>query len=180
MSERASVPEERTHVEPSGSGRRRAPWFLHPRPIVLLLGVSFLVVAYLIPEGEYLTLYRTAKRINLDFVIVSLIVYVGFLTGSFFAVGTGTRSQEREVISYCRWFVWPTFSLTIFGYVAWFGSNAIRAGGAGPILDAVYRVAVNPTPGFSDYVKFELFRTIPGITTLTQVGVLYATIEAIL
>jgi hypothetical protein len=161
--------------------RPRPPWWLHPGIFVVLLGIPLLLLAYLIPESSYLTLHRTRKYVDPEFFFVGLIVYLGFLLGSFFAAGTDAEPQERDISLYCRWFVWPLFFVTVFGYLVWFASGVIRAGGIGGLLSALsYSLSVPADPGALDYVKFVLFRTIPGVTTLTQVGVLYAAVEALL
>jgi hypothetical protein len=149
-----------------------------------VLGIPLLLIAYLIPESSYLTLYRTQKYLDPDFVFVGLIVYLSFILGSFFAAGTDAEPQERDIVLYCRWFVWPLFFVTVFGYLVWFASGVIRAGGIGALLDALSVQFSSPLGATdyaaTDYVKFVLFRTIPGVTTLTQVGVLYAPVEALL
>jgi oligosaccharide repeat unit polymerase len=155
-------------------------WWLHPRFVVFYLGIPLLILAYLIPESAYVTLYRSRKYVDFDFLLVGLLIYTAFVAGSFLVIRTGTRSQEREALSYCRWVVWPLFILTMVGYVAWFASATVRAGGPGALLGALLELAFRPEVGMSDHVKFELFETIPGVTTLTQLGILYATVEALL
>lgn len=154
-------------------------WWLKPRYVVLLLAIPTLVGAYLTPEDAYLVLYETRKYVDLGFLLLGLLLYAAFFVGSLFAVG-GTRPQERILISYCRTFVWPLFTLTMTGYLVWFASAALRAGGPIALLGAFSRVLFTDDPGFSDYVKFEIFATLPGFTTLTQLGILYATVEALL
>ncbi len=159
--------------------RRNKVWWLHPR-FAAFFGVVLLIGAYLVQESTYLTLYRTEKRVDLDFVMVGLIVYAGFAVGSFFSVALGSGSQVRDLLAYCRWVIWPLFGLTVFGYTVWFASAVIEAGGPGPLLGEFNTLLFDPTPGTTEYVKFELFATIPGITTLTQLGILYTTVEALL
>lgn len=161
-------------------GRRRPTWWLHPRYALLFLGIPLLVGSYLIPEYTYLTLYGTEKHIDLDYVVLGSLVYLAFIAGSFFTVGTNTRSQQRDIIAYCRWVIWPLFGLTIFGYVVWFSAAMLRAGGPGALLNAFVGLVLDPDFSASESVKFDLFDTIPGITTLTQLGVAYVTVEALL
>ena len=179
MSARPSGFGRRRYIRWPGPKRRWAPWWLHPRFAVLFLGVPLLVLAYLIPEVSYLVLYRTHKYVDLNFLVLGLVVYGGFLAGSFFPVGTASRPQERDVLMYCRAAVWPLFVFTIFGYVVWFAYAVLR-GGAGEVVSAVLNLVFNPTLGASEYVKLEVFERIPGITTFTQFGILYATVEALL
>lgn len=158
----------------------RALWWLHPRFAVIFLGVPLLILAYLIPEDSYIALYETRKYVDLNFVLIGLAVYGGILAGSFFFVRSGTRPQTGDVLLYCRWVVWPLFAMTLFGYVAWFAYATVQAGGPGALLSMLLQVILDPQLSTADYVKFQLFETIPGITTFTQFGILYATVEALL
>lgn len=161
--------------------RPRALWWLHPRFAVLYMAMPLLVLTYAIPEESYRSLFNTPKRIEPDFLLASFLIYAGFLAGSFFLVRTGTQSQEKDVLMYCRWVVWPLFILTLLGYVAWFASATLKAGGPGPILNIFLGTLLSTgesTPYY--YIKQELFQTIPGLTTFTQVGILYVTVEALL
>lgn len=158
----------------------RALWWLHPRFAVLYLSLPLLFFAYMMPEQSYLTLYGADKHIDLNFLVVGLLVYAGFLAGSFFLIRSGSGSQETDVVRYCRWVVWPLFALTILGYVVWFASATLNAGGPGALL-SVFAGSLSGEDGEATYyIKQELFQTIPGITTLTQFGMLYVTVEALL
>lgn len=179
MSIRPVVERRRRKIEPR-FGRVALPWWMHPRCMVLLLGVPFLIFAYLIPQRSFVDLYGSAKHVDLSFVLVGLLVYGGFLAGSFLTVRLHEDNREGDVIAYCRWFVWPMFLVTVFGYAVWFGNTVLAAGGLWPVLGALSDVLIQQGPGASDYVKFDLFQNVPGITTLTQVGILYATVEALL
>lgn len=163
--------------EPSNRKIRRSTWWLHPRNVMIFLGIPLLVGSYFVPENTYYSLYNSQKYIDLNFVLLGLIVYAGFIVGSSFAVSLGTRPQWEEMIIYCRWIVWPLLGITIFGYIAWYVSALLTAGGPGPFLDAVYTLVSDPELENAEFVKRELFETIPGVTTLTQCGILYATVE---
>lgn len=158
-------------------------WWLHPRYAVLLLGIPPLIVAYLLPEGSYQVLYRSLKYVDAPFVIDSLVVYAAFVAGTFAVFGTGARPgprpQWKDVLLYCRAFVWPLFVLTVFAYVTWFAYSA-AVSGLGAITDALLDVVLARDVGSSSYVKKELFLTLPGLTTITQCGILYVTVEALL
>lgn len=160
--------------------RLHALWWLCPPIIVLLLGVPLLIVAYLIPEEAYLVLYGSKKHVDLDFVLAGLVIYGALLAGSLFPIGKSTRPQLRTTLLYCRWVVWPLFALVMVGYLVWFASATLRAGGPGTLLSMFFGLLIQPEAGMTDYVKFELFKTIPGVTTMTQFGILYATVEALL
>ena len=78
--------------------------------------------------------------------------------------------------------MWPLFVLTLLGYVTWFASATLNAGGPGALLSVFAGSLSGSAGGTTDYVtlKQEIFQTIPGITTLTQLGLLYVTAEALL
>ena len=83
------------------------------------------------------------------------------------------------MLAYCRVFVWPLFVLTVLAYVAWFG-YAAALHSLGTVTQALLDVVLARDVGTSSYVKKELFVTLPGLTTITQCGILYVTIEALL
>ena len=70
----------------------RALWWLHPRFAVLYLGIPLLFFAYIKPEGSYLTLYSTHKYVDLNFLVVGLLVYAGFI-----AVGLSSGSGPARI-----------------------------------------------------------------------------------
>lgn len=148
--------------------------------MILYLCLPLLLVAYLIPEDSYLVLYETPKYVDLGFIMASVAIYLGFVAGSFFVIEAGSQHQSREVVRYCQWIVRPLFALTLFGYMAWFAAATVRAGGPAALLNAMLGVIANPAPGASYHVSRELFQTLPGITTFTQLGILYVTVEALL
>lgn len=179
----AATPERQSSPSRRETDRPQAVWWLHPRYAVMLLGIPMLIGAYLLPEGSYLVLYRSQKYVDVRFLIDSLVVYAAFVAGTFVVFGTGrnpyARPQWRDVLMYCRAFVWPLFVLTVFAYVAWF-AYAAALSGLGTITDALLDVVLARDVGASSYVKKELFLTLPGLTTLTQCGILYVTVEALL
>ncbi len=145
-----------------------------------MIGLPLLVGAYLVPETTYLSLYRSEKTIDLDFVWVGLIVYTGFVVGSSFAISLGSQPQERDIVAYCRWVVWLLFSLTLFAYVVGLAYSILQSGGVGPVADGLYSVLFDPSQSNADYMRSEVFPTIPGVTTLVHCSILYATVEALL
>jgi hypothetical protein len=163
----------------SRAGEPNALWWLHPRFPIIFFGVTFLIGALAVPENTYFTLYRSAKHVDLDFVIVAAIIYAGFLVGTLFAISTGRNSQERDMLLYCRWVLWPLFGLTVFGYATWLFNAVSLAGGVEGLLQPI-RAFLSHEQGSSEQLKFEVFSHLSGITTCTQFGILYATVEALL
>jgi hypothetical protein len=176
----ALVSRTRQRARSPKAHRLRMSWWLHPRLVILFLGIPFLVSAYLIPENTYIALYLSEKYVDLNFLVVGSIIYAGLIAGSFFAISTGVQSQENDVILYCRWFVWPLFVFTALGYIVWFAYPLILPGGFAAFASALFDLVFRSSPGASDTLKFYVFQTIPGITTFAQFGILYATVEALL
>jgi hypothetical protein len=170
-----------SHRQTSDRRKKRPAslWWLHPR-YAAILGALLLVAAYLIPETTYLTLYRSQKHVDLNFLWIGLIVYVGLFIGASFAVGTGSRPQWDDIMRYCRWVIWPLFGVVVFGYATYLVVAVVTAGGIGPFLTLINNLFFAAEFGDADYLRFEVFGTIPGITTLTQCGALYVTVEALL
>ncbi len=168
------------HDRNTRAGRSRAVWWLDPRVAVLFLGIPLLIGAYLVPRDTYLTLYSSEKHVDLYVVAIGLTVYLAFIAGASLLKGGHRRPQEGDVLAYCRMFVWPLFAMTIFGYVTWFGIAAVRAGGPEPLITALRAVISQSESGEGEYVKTVLFQNLPGITTFTQFGILYVTVEALL
>lgn len=162
------------------AGRSSTIWWLDPRVAILFLGIPFLIGAYLMPRSSYLTLYRSEKHIDLNVVAIGLIVYLAFVLGSSLLKAGGQRSQEGDVLGYCRMFVWPLFALTLFGYITWLSYAVVTAGGLEPLITSLRAVLAQPESGEGEYVKAVLFQNLSGITTCTQFGILYGTVEALL
>jgi oligosaccharide repeat unit polymerase len=179
VKDRSKSNQEKLYPRTVRPNRPRSLWWLHPSVGALLLGVLLTIIAYLTPESTYFTLYRTPKSVDSEFVLIAVVIYLCFLVGSFFAIGTATESQKEDTLLYCRWFVRPLFLITLFGYLAWF-ANGIRTTGIGTLITQIHEVLFGQEFGSSDELKVELFPTVPGITTLTQVGILYVTVEALL
>ena len=179
MNTRSRSNQEKRYTRAVRPNRPRQLWWLYPGVGALLLGVPLTIIAYLTPESTYIILYRTPKTVDAEFIVLGSFIYLCFTIGSFFAIGRATESQEDDALLYCRWFVRPLFLITLFGYLAWF-ANGILTSGIGPILTEMHDVLFGQEFGSSDELKVELFPTVPGVTTLTQVGILYVTAEALL
>jgi len=167
-----------------GPPRGRALWWLHPVFPLSALGIPLLVVAFFVPEATYQTLFRTDKHVDRAFVEMAVLVYAGFVVGALLPGLWGGRTRpraggERDVIMYSRWLVWPLFAFTMFGYAAWLANAVLRAG-LGGTLNALADVLLRPSGATSAHAKYTVFENVPGITTFTQFGILYATLEAIL
>ncbi len=154
-------------------------WWLRPR-VALYFSVLMLLISYLVPENVYLTLFETRKYIDFNFVVAGLAIYAGFFVGTFFTVKAGAGSQKADVVAYCRWIIWPLFFLTILGYAVWYTIALLRVGGVSSMIGVLAELLLQPSPGLSDYVKFEIFATIGGVTTIAQLGIVYVVVEALL
>jgi len=74
-----------------------------------------------------------------------------------------TRSDRVLTHRLPRWYIRGGLMVSLFAYMIWFGFGIYRAGG----IESLWALYLqNPF-----YVKFVLLKTLPGITTLTQVAV---------
>ena len=85
------------------------------------------------------------------------------LSGLFSFSSSQVRTNEALSCRVPRWYVRGGLLVSLFAYTVWFGLGIYRAGSIEDLWATYLR---DPF-----YVKFVLLRTLPGITTLTQVAV---------
>jgi oligosaccharide repeat unit polymerase len=153
-----------------GSG---GAWWLHPAVAFSLPVVIAGITAYSTEPSSYLRFWRTQKYFNLP--CLGLLFGVVFI----FAVGCLLGGARRKEAAYqptadwkldVRWQLVKTlfnlcFALTIVAYSIWFGvaiKNGLRPG-------VIFDVLHSSTAATGDAVN-EHLKTIPGITTGTQFG----------
>ena len=110
----------------------------------------------------------------------ALFVYVGLALGMLLPDRTGSAAAppSDRILVLCERLVVPTFWLTIVAYLVWITAAAINAGGVAALGIEIIDVVLGR--GGSDELKNEIFTPLPGITTLTQLGILYVTVEVVL
>jgi O-antigen/teichoic acid export membrane protein len=144
----------------------RGLWWLHPSWAFGLLNGITLFIALLLSE-EAFRLYGTPKYMNLDYFLLGLLGIAAFAAGQWLAKSSGAAPQPMTSDHRRRLYPWFTaaIALSIIGYAVWFGGGLLRARSLAP-LTAVWDVGDQTETD----VRGELFPTIPGVTTLTQLG----------
>ncbi len=148
-------------------------WWLRPSWITVLW-IAVLVASLLTPAEAYMEIARTRKYIDLDTFVVLLLGLLSFWLGCF--LFEKRRNLPRNLDAY----VWLAESNTVVGiavvlivgtvaaYALWLGP-AINPGTLSAILTAEYG---------SEYGR-KVTTQVPGITTLTQLGMPLAVIIAL-
>jgi hypothetical protein len=152
---------------------RDVPWWLHPIPIFVGLNGVTGVASYFAGPSTYVDLWRTPKYVTLFTLLLIIAVLVVFSGG----VWAALANQEGESSKGdWRGFVSLPLTMTLFNisywisvgaYVFWAGIGIWRGLGW-TFLKSVFSSADVNTNVYS--VRTYL-ATIPGITTLTQLGI---------
>lgn len=153
--------------------------------------VPVTMLALWLPAEDYRTYWRTFRFVDWSVVTLSLTALGGYLAGlagasqlassgpssAGPASATGRflpvlfETYEHRLMLWCR----LTLGLTVTGYAVWFGA-AWQRGLSWTELSAVVTRRENAIYALKDYY----FQTIPGITTLTQFGMAFMTLAALL
>jgi oligosaccharide repeat unit polymerase len=142
-------------------------WWLHPAwPFAAIIGTT-IIAAYCQSESAY-WLYRTPKYVQFWHVLLAFAIIAAFTLGARFAEATGRAPDaspgDDRIVR--RWF-FATLILTAVGYVAWFMVGVKN----GFSLSMFRELIFTDDPELADWIRKELFGTIPGVTTCTQFGV---------
>ena len=139
-----------------------------PYAIAFFFCLPVFVIYVLTPGSRFESWYGAPKLLSgtelhaLYFGMLLLLFGV-----SAYASSRGGASERPYALAYSRsvptWYLRAVLLLALFAYVLWFGVAVYRAGGISDLL-SVY--LVRPF-----YTKQVLLRTLPGVTTLTQLAV---------
>jgi oligosaccharide repeat unit polymerase len=144
-----------------------------PVTLVLVLYVPLLGLYLVTSDSIFRGEFRSSKAFSLDGLAYFGLALALFIVGAVLggrrglrpSLGPGFEGAESEVAFRERltWIVHRLLLASIAAYVCWFGLGVYRAGG----FSSLYEAWITDP----DYVKFGLLRTVPGITTLTQLAV---------
>ena len=152
------------------SGRTVASvWWLHPAILFIAVVAGTLLPAVAMSERTY-TLYSTPKYVDADAVWLGVLACLMVACGTAFA--SQTPATSPRVTPTTRRLLVPWFylaaGLTLLGYAVWM-ANGIRHGfSTGHVIEMVMGAEEDTYSA----LKFEIFRTIPGITTCSQFALL--------
>jgi oligosaccharide repeat unit polymerase len=144
-----------------------------PLTLVFAIYVPLLTAFLVTSPSLFVSEFRSVKHVTATSVLFYVSALVLFALGALFGRGRRIRRPLREAFEviaiddrYRRRLESFHFGLLLVAfasYLAWFASGIVRAGGPTKLVDAWL---ANPF-----YVKTQLLRTIPGLTTLTQLAV---------
>lgn len=156
-------------------GRTRIALDLLFSPITLALGLYVpLLLLFLITDGadfdaEFHAIKSTSST-GLVYLSLSLLIFCfGAIAGLRLAPLPRRRAEvfaddvDDTFLDLVTRGLRGALLLTIAAYGVWFGSGVVRAGG---VIEFVHAWTTTP-----EIVKSELLRTIPGVTTMTQLAV---------
>ena len=145
----------------------RRLWWLDPAwPFAMIVGCTMAAAYY--QSDEAYRLYRTPKYIEGWHLLLAAGAILAFTLGSRLAMATGRVPQPTPESSdriVRRWFN-VTLALTAFGYAAW-----LAVGMSNGFSFAIFlELLTTDDPDLADWIRQELFDTVPGLTTCTQFG----------
>ncbi len=158
-------------------------WWTDPTAAVILLALPGLAAAYFSSPATFREIWNTPKAIGpttaglmlagiLLFVIGSMVAHIGASPSSGRA-RWGTLSPGAEHILR-RTYPWLVAS-TVFGYAAWISNGVLRNG-----LRLADMTSVLTTQDNRDLIVKDKLPTLPGISTLTQVGLAVVVVGVLL
>jgi hypothetical protein len=141
-------------------------WWLDPFVIFSTMSGFTLLAACAIPDHVYMY-HNTPKYVNWSHVSLAVVAFLTFLVGCRVATarpGGGVAAMQPSWDTDLRRWFYLSCGLTGIGYLCWL-IFAVRNGFTASLLaDMLW----NPDVGLSDYIKSEVFATVPGVTTFTQ------------
>jgi hypothetical protein len=155
------------------TGIADVPWWLHPIPIFVGLNGVTGIAAYFAAPSTYLDLWRTPKYVTGFTLLMVLGVLAAFCAGVWVAManqrGEAAQCEWRGAVSLPRAKILFNISywICISAYVFWTGIGIWRGLGWS-FLKSVFGSADVYTNVYS--IRTYL-ATIPGVTTLTQLGI---------
>lgn len=149
------------------------PWWLHPIPIFVGLNGVTGVASYLAAPQTYLELWRTPKYVTIFTLLIIVAALVVFSVGVWAALanqkGKSSQYEWTGAVSYRTTLLLFNISywICIMAYVFWAGIGIWRGLGW-EFLKSVFSSADTSNNVYSIRIYLA---TIPGITTLTQLGI---------
>ena len=144
-----------------------------PLTLVFVVYVPLLTAFFVTSPSLFVSEFGSVKHLTATSALFFVSALALFALGAVFGRGRRLRQPVREAFEvvapgdrYRRRlesFVFGLLAIAFGAYLAWFATGILRAGGPTKLVDAWL---TNPF-----YVKTQLLRTIPGLTTLTQLAV---------
>jgi hypothetical protein len=154
--------------------RARELWWLNPAYVVGIMGALLATASYIVPEWMYRAYWHTPKFIDGEQFRITLACIGMFVVGA--AAGGyrrfhGSRPPDEHWAERIPWRLThrlfnACFYLSLIGYAVWAGAAVSR----GASLQLALGV-LHGEKGASDEMKEVYLKTISGVTTLTQLGI---------
>ncbi len=151
------------------------PWWCNPILAMLAVSLPATLYAYWLPADVYVSAWRTAKYFDAYYGLCCAAAILTFATGCATATLLASRDGGREAESdpgaglpwaaILRAFD-VTTGLCLAGYLVWAGAAISRGAGPAEVL-----AVLSGTKGAASQMKEVYLVTIPGVTTLTQLGI---------
>ncbi|MFQ5786420.1 MAG: O-antigen polymerase [Thermodesulfobacteriota bacterium] len=145
------------------------PWYIHPGWLGLVFFSVIFIAWILLPADIFYTTTKARKIVSTSGSLYWGFAVVLFVLGAFLTAGVSNRHSVTTVTPKVQpsW-IYVGFCLTMIGYLCWFGIAAQKVGGITQLFNFIIA-----TLGIQsiNILKIKFFQTIPGITTLTQIGV---------
>lgn len=160
---------------PARRGAPTAPWWLNPGVAVLLIVPVTVAVAASLSDAQYRAEFGTPRYLTSATVTLCVVAALVLATTATLMI-TPARSSDDSAIDdprldgALRRAARVLFWLTVFGYVAFVASGVINGVRFSSIV-----AAVATQSNYTNSLK-EQFVTVPGITTLTQVGMAFVVV----
>ncbi|WP_460343938.1 O-antigen polymerase [Actinoallomurus acanthiterrae] len=172
------------HDRPTGAGRRsstasplqlrQGAWWLHPGWTGILSVLPCLAIACLIPADDFRLWWRTPKYFGTAEALLTALLLGAFVAGTLVPNLIKRRRHDsrnpHEIVTVGQqkvllWAGRVFLILALIGYVTWAVAAVSRGYGKQQLYDAIALQR-----GVLQSARGEYLTTVPGITTLTQVG----------
>lgn len=149
--------------------QRKNPFYILTSPYIITVWMYLpIFLIYLIISPTLFKAWYNEPKVLSNFwqaaYFLSIIILFGI--GGYLGSHLLPRTKSRQRVSAAlvpRWYTRSGIIVSIVAYLIWFGLGIRRAGGIEKIFSFYL---INPS-----YVKSVLLRTVPGITTFTQIAV---------
>jgi oligosaccharide repeat unit polymerase len=149
----------------SDHGGRDLFYYISPWKVTLVVNLPILFLFAFTPSYYFELWYKSTKISNINelmyiFLCVLLFIFGGWLGDSFLRTYKIEAVGEKFIP---RWYIRSGLLTALLAYFIWFGAGILRSGGLSNLFDVYIKS--------SFYVKETVLKTIPGVTTFTQVAV---------
>ena len=161
-----------TRPAPPGRARSTAPWWLNPAVVVLLVVPITLLISLELTDAQFREQFREPKYLTAQTAQLALVAALVMAAVATLVIAPGRRTSTSQVEEPALWRPFRRsasvlFWLTVLGYAAFGVSGALNGVSVAQVVGAF----TSQTNYGGDFK--EQFATVPGLTTLTQVGIAF-------